>query len=388
MSRRPAKVVAVAIVALVAAGLPGCGGGDGSTFVEGCPGQRLRPVPVDLASPGPWPVGAVTTTVAGLRTEVWYPARPGSDSGRDPVEYDIRQHIPERDVPKVSDAENPAQRCECYRDLPLDEAAGPYPVVVFIHGTAGFRTQNLENVVHWASRGFVVVASDHPGIWFSDLAQFRLGADQEGDARRVLAELEAPTGDLAFLAGHLDSSRRGVVGHSAGGFAASQLGDAARVIVPLSGGSTAPRTPPESVMFIRGTLDFGDGRPGERAQWESAVPVKRSVLIARSEHLVGSSLCVLRDPRDPGRDLLDIIQENNVAFPVNLFAAGLFRGCNEVLGVEGAFLAEARGIEIQNVASAGALEETLQCSATAAAQLARIPERFGADVDTYREDRG
>lgn len=383
------RVLSWAAFAVVFAGAAACGGsgGDGD-LVTGCPGQSLRRNPTDLAAAGPWPVGAITTTVAGIRTEVWYPAVPRSEQGRAPVVYDIRDHLPAADVPKVSDAENPIQQCACYRDLPVDGAAGPYPIVVFIHGTAGFRTQNLENATHWASRGFVVVASDHPGIWFSDLVQGNGRPDQVGDARRVLAELARPSGDLAFLAGHVDPTRQGAVGHSAGGAAASLLGDVAQVLVPLAGGTGAPPVRPASVMFIRGTQDFGDGRPGEQAQWQAASSVKRSVLIARGEHLVGSSLCGLRDPRDPSRDLLQIIREERVAGIVGIFAGALFRGCNDVFDENQPFLSVGRGIEIVNYTSAGALEETLQCSAEATRALAETPQRFGADVDLYREDLG
>ena len=44
-----------------------------------------------------------------------------------------------------------------------------FPVIVFVHGTAGWRSQSLSLVSHWASRGFVVVAADYPGICLHDL---------------------------------------------------------------------------------------------------------------------------------------------------------------------------------------------------------------------------
>lgn len=378
--------VTAALIALAWLSASGCADSGSANIVESCDGQVLRARPKDPGQPGPWPVGALTTTLGGIRTEVWYPARPGSEQGRDPVIYDVRDHIPEADRAKVSDAESPPQVCACYRDLPLDTASGPYPIVDFIHGTAGFRTQNLENATHWASRGFVVVASDHPGIEFKDLVTFQnQPADQVGDARRVFAEFQNPTGDIAFLAGHVDTSRQGATGHSAGGFAASLLGDVAQVLIPIAGGTGAPPTPPASVLFIRGTQDFGDGRPGEEAQWNAAQPRKRSVLIARSDHLVGSSLCGLRDPNDPNRDLLDIIKQDHVAGIVGRFAGALFRGCDDPRDSGDPFLAWSRGVDILNYATAAVLEESLHCSASAVSEVAKIQSTFDPDIDLYRE---
>ena len=174
---------------------------------------------------GPWPVGALTTTLGNVTTEVWYPAKQGSDKGKARVVYDIREHLPEADLEAIPEDHNPRQVGDCYRDLPLDEEAGPYPVLLFIHGTAGFRTTNLDNVTHWASRGFVVIAADHPGIQLKDMlaaASFSGGGGTPGgnqamDARAMLTELAKTEGDVAFLKDHIDMTKVGAMGHSAGG---------------------------------------------------------------------------------------------------------------------------------------------------------------------------
>ena len=62
--------------------------------------------------------------------------------------------------------------CNCSSDIPADIDDGPYPLLVFIHGTGGFRYNSLMNMVHLASRGFVVIAADHPGAWEQE-AMFR-----------------------------------------------------------------------------------------------------------------------------------------------------------------------------------------------------------------------
>ncbi|MFN7953698.1 MAG: hypothetical protein U0610_18370, partial [bacterium] len=124
---------------------------------------------------------------------------------------------------------------------------------------------------------------------------------------------------------------------------------------------------------------------GEEAQWNAARPRKRSVLIARSDHLVGSSLCGLRDPNDPNRDLLDIIKQDHVAGIVGLFAGALFRGCDDPRDSGDPFLAWSRGVDILNYATAAVLEESLHCSASAASEVAKIQSTFDPDIDLYRE---
>lgn len=170
----------------------------------------------------------------------WYPAKWGSDRCQPRVTYDLREHLPSSEQKKIPDSANPLQVCDCYRDLPIDDAHGPYPVITFIHGTAAFRTQSLTFATHWASRWFVVVSSDHPYIQLKDiLTSFANAAkaDEAGDAVKVLAALDEPTGDLAFLAGHLDMTRMAAIGHSAGGQAVAGLASrrsGIEVVIPMA----------------------------------------------------------------------------------------------------------------------------------------------------------
>src|SRR5690606_28553268 len=110
-----------------------------------------------------------------------------------------------------------------------------------VHGTAGFRSQSLELVEHWASRGFVVLAADHPGLWLKDLLGSVCGApmvpqDLGGDLGRMVAAVQAPAGELEFLAGHVDAGRIGMAGHSAGGNAIAGSGSVAQVLIPMAAG--------------------------------------------------------------------------------------------------------------------------------------------------------
>jgi hypothetical protein len=372
---------------------------DPTPITEGCKGQKLREgISDDPGEPGPWPVGAVTTTLGGIPAEVWYPAKQGSQVGKKLVSYDIREHLPDADFDKIPEANNPTQACDCYRDLPLDEEAGPYPVILFIHGTAGFRTTNLDNATHWASRGFVVIAGDHPGIRLKDmLGAASLGgggggaADQTGDGRRMLEELAKTAGDVAFLKGHIDMDRVGALGHSAGGGAVSNYGDIADVIVIYAAGSgISDPTRATSMMSLMGSTDNVAGA-GTAGYDSSTTATKRFVSITKGGHLVGGNLCTLRDPTDPNKDIVDLAEEyklggllGQLGLVRQLFGQ-LFDGCNDPMDdPKGKFIAATRGIEVMNYVTAGVFEETLHCADRAGA-LSDTEKEFGGDIAEYLE---
>src|SRR5690349_17985540 len=68
-----------------------------SAEAAGCDGAKLLALPKEPEARGPWPVGARTVTVGTLTTEVWYPAVPGSDTGRAKERYDVRLQLPDED---------------------------------------------------------------------------------------------------------------------------------------------------------------------------------------------------------------------------------------------------------------------------------------------------
>lgn len=232
-----------------------------------CPDQStLLKTPSDPGAIGPYAVGAkflgnLTVSRHGrdrvLPLETWYPAH--AIGNQPSLVYDLREWLPPKDAAKLPGSAKSLgvdQPCEvldgrnasawCYRDLPL-AAAGTsrFPVIVFIHGTAGFRTQSLHLVTHWASRGFVVIAADYPGINLRDLLEdTEFGPkppapDQAADTRDIIAALRQGTLPMQsfFPKGSLDFDERlAVIGHSAGAFAAQRLGDVAQVgvLYPLA----------------------------------------------------------------------------------------------------------------------------------------------------------
>lgn len=347
------------------------------TGAVSCDGVSMPTIPDDPGARGPWAVGVRTITVAGLTTEVWYPAATASESGRTRVEYDIREHLPDADRAKIPDSASPPQRCDCYRDLPLDETHGPYAPVLFIHGTAAFRTQSLTQMTFWASRGFVVLAADHPKIQMRDLLADlggALTANQRQDASNLLDALARFEGDLSFLAGHVDLVRLGMAGHSAGGMALNVFGDRARVLVPMAGG--APKKGPALISTLElGAIDDGIVQwASEEQAYAAASPKKRLVGLSNAGHLAFSDICALG--ADQG-GILAIAQKYGVAVP-DIVAKLAVDGC------DASQLSPEAGWAIVNATSTAALEETLACAPARASALAATKATF-VDVGAYEE---
>jgi hypothetical protein len=344
-------------------------GGGGAALTGTCPGTTLRPRPADTAARGPWAVGARAVQIGGLRAEVWYPAEdPGPRT--DPVVYDIRQSLPLSEQDKISDEDNPWQTCDCYRDLPIDTEHGPYPVILFVHGTAGFRSQSLPHMTHWASRGFVVIAADHPGLWLADMLGLACGAgnvpqDLQGDLDLLVAAVRGEMGGLEGLVDSLDPTRIATTGHSAGGAAVARTSDFARVVMPMAAGGVEAGADLESSLVLGAMSDSVVAFSSQVDGYESTPSRKRLVGIANTGHLAFSEMCALRNAA--GDDLITIAQQNGICGAG--FASVLFQ-------CDAGFVPDAEAWEIIHFASAAVLEETLHCEPQAVAELDLIQGRY------------
>jgi hypothetical protein len=334
--------------------------GDQPASVPGCDAASFYEVPADPAERGPWAVGVVTAALDGITTEIWYPAAWGSEAGASPETYDIRYALPESEQGKISDAKNPLQVCDCYRDLPLDEAHGPYPVVVFIHGTASWRMQSLTQMTHWASRGFIVVSSDHPGLWLADSLALACGQspgsqDLSGDTDKALAALANPSGALGFLAGHVDTDRVAIGGHSAGGNAAANQTNkpGVRVSMPMASGSPVQSTAAlESSLLLGGLADGVVSYANTQAGYAGSPAPKRLVGIENAGHLAFSDICEIQN--DDGQDILEVAIEAGVC---GAQFAGFLFDCNPN------FVDAAISTAIVNYSTTAVLEQVLKCAA-------------------------
>jgi hypothetical protein len=266
-----------------------------------CDGRAVYTLP-DYHEPGPWAVGARTVTIDGLTAEVWYPAAWGSQVGKAPAWYDVREALPDGEGEKIPDDAAPWLACDCFRDLPPDDSHGPYPVLVFVHGTGAFRYQSISHVTHWASRGFVVISAEHPGLKLSDILSFNLARDLEGDVEKQLAAAEAGGGPLGFLDGLLDVSRMALSGHSAGGGAISGFigRPGVQVLMPMAaGGTVVPdgvelaegNTP--TTLVLAGMTDGIVAYDDTVASYEASPQPRYLLGLQKAGHLAFSDICLM-----------------------------------------------------------------------------------------------
>lgn len=142
-------------------------------------------------------------------------------------------------------------------------APGRFPVVLFSHGLHGLPAYYQAITTRFAAAGFVVAAPAYP-FTNRDANPFKQSdmGNQPADGSAVLSgliALDGKAGDL--LAGHLDVSRVGVAGHSAGGYTSAGMLAGKRdarvdAAIVISGGSMGAfrgaRTP---VLFVHGDAD-------------------------------------------------------------------------------------------------------------------------------------
>jgi predicted dienelactone hydrolase len=134
------------------------------------------------------------------------------------------------------------------RDVPL-APGGPYPLVLFVHGSSGARTVYSSLTIGFAQAGYVVAAADFPltaSVTAGGPSDLHV-TDQVGDLSFLCDQLKAAALDPSDeLKGAVDGQSYAVVGHSTGGAVgelAAFAGDDAAIkhdprvsaVVPLSG---------------------------------------------------------------------------------------------------------------------------------------------------------
>jgi len=381
------------------------GNGDGSantpsTGKSYCEGAlALLELPADPGARGPWQVGARPVSAAGLEAEIWYPAKAGSADGLQRFTYDLRGYLPPEQQASVTESTTILQPCDCYRDIPLDTEHGPFPVILFLHGFSGFRGQSLEQLTHWASRGFVVVSADHPSVGLKTLLVSGIGGldlgglggsgceltaagTQTQEAVRMLDELQNPSGDLAFLAGQIDVTRVGVAGHSAGGMALASMSSypGVKVAIPLAAGGVCQSTSSSSSLIMGGMDDAIVAYSRQTSGFASTPKPKRLVGLSKAAHMAFTSFCPI------GKDEGGILQ---AAMKAGVMFDAAFLALVQPLASDGCGpnnLAPERGWQVINFATAGVLEETLLCAPERASELDRIPTLFPDAVGDYRQE--
>lgn len=211
--RSVAFLLATAVLCLAAA----CAGGsDGDGAALGPPSTIATGPPTDEL--GPYRVGRRTVTITDparddrqLTVDLWYPT--DVEAG-EPSSYEFAPGV--------------AYDSEIALAAPPVAAGGPFPLVVYSHGSGGVRFVGSFHTEVLASHGFVVAAPDHAGNTAVDAflgttaPVAAIQRDRPADVSFVLDSLLDPGGDAAIdeVGAIVDPTAIGVSGHSFGGFTA------------------------------------------------------------------------------------------------------------------------------------------------------------------------
>ena len=173
--------------------------------------------PIEDIGVGPYPVGVQTITVIDSErdrtfpVEVWFPLTPGTTG--ELARYTF----------VTGDYFESARAITADADMASTD--GPFPLVVYSHGSGGIRYIHSDYTETIASHGYVVIAPDHPGntsierVLGSGDKPAQIAVNRPGD---VIAAIDAfldpehpRTGPFVPL---IDGDNIAVTGHSFGGF--------------------------------------------------------------------------------------------------------------------------------------------------------------------------
>jgi dienelactone hydrolase len=172
--------------------------------------------PFEVLPPGPYDVGVKTITINAdsarpLEVDVWFPL--DDAAGAPAHEYNL--------IAGLSDTSDMAVDAE----PTAISADGPFPLVIYSHGSSGLRYIASDYTETIASYGYIVASADHAGNTALDdlLCTRTAGAEtalnRVNDVEAVINEMLNPesTETVGFVV-NVDPENIAVTGHSVGGF--------------------------------------------------------------------------------------------------------------------------------------------------------------------------
>jgi fermentation-respiration switch protein FrsA (DUF1100 family) len=322
-------------------------------------------------------VKTVELTLGGGTTpvEIFYPAQPGSQNRSPKVYYNFDDWLPpESGVPR--NASSPGFECNAYRDLPIDADHGAYPLIVVIHDTGSFRVASAAQLAHWASRGFIAVAADHPGLTLRDTVAGSGGCTHSGidednahtrDVPALLGALRDARGSYAFLERARDAQRIALVGHGQAGSAhlVQASGEAGvQLLLSWNANRNLPRHDGlKAFLMLSGQADKLVPYDSVGKAFDATVKdLHPGVLagLARAGHLTPTELCGARS--SDGKDLVAIATQYNAC------GGAVAQGLNQklwdcsgsTLAKNETYLDQAEGRQLVNALTTAALEQHLK----------------------------
>ncbi|MGQ9592272.1 MAG: alpha/beta hydrolase family protein [Planctomycetota bacterium] len=276
---------------------------------------------------GPHPVGVRTLVIVDpsredprcggprtLVTEVWYPAEEDARGGRPTRFAEFFGDRPDAAEGFVGHFRSRLEDVERrFRTIAVRGAkirGGRCPLLVFSHGNGGVRHQNVFQMDHLASHGYVVASPDHTGnagvtvlpdrvVPYDRSARREFFAERPADVRVVIDRLlEFSRDETHWLCGALDEGAIGVLGHSFGGYTACRVAaedPRVKAILPMTVAIFARADVPLMVML--GELDRTVGKAGNllsRGTYGAAAPPKYLLVLRRGGHYSFSDMDCIR----------------------------------------------------------------------------------------------
>ena len=282
--------------------------------------QQAPPIgPTSYAAAGKYAVGERTMKLAsGVKVELWYPARK-ADVKRKPIAtYDVADWLPDFLKSQLPPGVAVTYPSGGVRGVPV--APGKFPLVVFSHGFAGFRTQSSALTSALASWGFVVAAPDHPSRNLTKVMFGPVGTTTDvqdlQDTISMVAKQNKTKG--SWLRKHVLMSQVGALGHSAGGRAVESLAAVDKRVDTFIG--MAPAHDPELAPVPKPSLTIAATDDGIialdkiEAAYEAMAAPKR-IVVTGGGHLAFSDLCEVGSAEG---GLLEVAEAVGITVPQNL----------------------------------------------------------------------
>ncbi len=270
--------------------------------------------------PGPFHVGLRDETLPdGTPIAIFYPA---DEPSGDPASYDMRDFLPEDDRDLISDEDAPTFAFDAYIEAPISDE-GPFPVILFSHGLAGYRFQSSTLLTHLASWGFVVASAEHPERNLTHILEnLAPDGDQAPETFRNMLDYlhlrnEHPDSSIRFV---MDLSQLATAGHSMGGGAALSLFDEPVQATLLYATAAANAdTDGADLFWMAGSTDAIATSSQILSAYSNAPTPRRFLGIQGAGHLAFSDICAIGADRG---GLLQIAADAGINVPPVIMVLG------------------------------------------------------------------